>query len=258
MQLILVRHGESVWNAEQRWQGQTDVPLSDQGRAEAAALGQRLAGQRFDRVVTSDLQRAFDTARLAGLDAEPMVALREMDLGDWCGRPHAEIAAQQADVLRALARADEVRIPGGETLGELEERVFAALTRLSEEAADDERVAVFTHGGVVRALMLRLLQLRGRYRPLVGVSNTSITVLRRRPGQGPVAFEVARYNDASHLPAEFPSTDDVVRGAARERVAKALELDLLAFQEAPAQSTSRIHRDGAHASLRSYAEAAPL
>src|SRR5689334_4521412 len=92
--LVLVRHGQSTFNASGHLQGQTDTPLSDAGRAEAEALRPFLP--RFEQVVTSDLQRASETAALLGYpDARKDARWREIDLGGWAGRPIADFPDEQ-------------------------------------------------------------------------------------------------------------------------------------------------------------------
>src|SRR6187402_1864557 len=89
--LFLVRHGQSTYNAQARLQGQADPPLSDAGRAEAELLRPALARFGDDHVVTSDLKRARETAALLGYpDARPDARFREIDVGEWSGRPLAE------------------------------------------------------------------------------------------------------------------------------------------------------------------------
>lgn len=210
-ELVLVRHAESIWNAEDRWQGQTDVPLSARGRGEARAVGERLRQMPLDAIVCSDLSRARETADAiiaARGRAEPVqlhAGLREMDLGSWCGLPHAEVASRFADELRALQRGDDVAIGGhGESLPRFEDRVHAALAQVLSVSAGprleaggrDTRVLVVTHGGCIRAVLMRLLGLRGRVRPLEGAANTSLTTLRIESG---AVRALRSYNDATHL-----------------------------------------------------------
>ncbi len=208
MQLVLVRHAESIWNAEDRWQGQTDVPLSERGRGEADLLAGRLAasGEVFDAIVSSDLSRAASTAdavvgRLAGVGARPPISrhagLREMDLGAWCGLPHAEVLARFPSEVEALQRGDDSRIGGfGESLPGFEARVHEALAEVLGSLGGAERVLVVTHGGCIRAVLMRLLGLHGRRRPLEGAGNTSLTTLAVTAG---VIGALRSYNDASHL-----------------------------------------------------------
>jgi len=154
--LLLVRHGESTWNALGRWQGWADPPLSDLGRAQAEAAAP--AAAPVDAVVSSDLQRARETAELMAaildvgadhLHVEP--DLRERDVGDFTGLTRAEIEERWPGVL-SHGNASIARDPRfGETVEALATRVDAALARLAAAFAG-QRVLVVTHGGVVRNL----------------------------------------------------------------------------------------------------------
>jgi broad specificity phosphatase PhoE len=153
--LLLVRHGESTWNATGRWQGWADPPLSDLGRAQAEAAAP--AAAPVDAVVSSDLQRARETATIIvaalELDGEVHVepGLRERDVGDFTGLTRAEIEERWPGVL-AQGNASIARDPRfGETVEALAERVDAALRSLASTYAG-QRVVVVTHGGVVRNL----------------------------------------------------------------------------------------------------------
>jgi broad specificity phosphatase PhoE len=220
-ELVLVRHAETVWNAEGRWQGQTDVPLSERGRGEVARVAERLRSERFDRVVASDLVRAHDTARgiaaQAPITLEP--ALREMHLGAWCGLLHGEVVRRYPDELLALQRGDGTRIGGdGETVVELGARVVAAMDRIARES-EGQKVLVVTHGGVIRALMLDMLGLSGPARPLFGSRNTAITRVRIENG----ARLLRSYNDARHLVHEPLEGEERMLGAsARDAIGELL------------------------------------
>ena len=155
---LLARHGQSTWNAERRWQGQGDPPLSAQGRLQASALADALAGEGVEALVSSDLARAAETAdivaRRLGLSPprlEPR--LRERSLGAWTGRTAAEIAASWPEELARLRAGDpELRPGGGESGRELAQRVRAALRELAAEPPG-RRVALVTHLGVIRTLV---------------------------------------------------------------------------------------------------------
>lgn len=194
MKLTLVRHGESTWNAMGRWQGQCDVPLSARGRLEARALAARLDGASFERRIASDLSRAFETASLLGERVETDRRLREIDVGAWAGLHRDEVAERFADELAGMRAGRPVRLGGGESLPELEARVDAIADELAALHPGRPVLAV-THGGVVRALVSRALGTRGRASPLVGVGNTSISVIDF--GAGAPRLEV--YNDTMHL-----------------------------------------------------------
>lgn len=195
MHLTLVRHGESTWNATGQWQGQSDVPLSERGRAQARAVAERLRGARFDRRLRSDLARATETAAAIGGDFVDEQRLREIDVGEWAGLTSREVQARFGDELRALRSGTEVRIGGGEAMSEFERRVDAIFDEL-RATYRDRRVIAVTHGGVVRALCARLLGFRGGPSPLVGAGNTSLTIVRAAER---AIVEV--YNDGGHLDA---------------------------------------------------------
>lgn len=142
--LWLVRHGETDWNADGRFQGWTDVPLNAVGRAQSQRLGERLALHEFDGVWSSDLMRAIETARIA--IGEPVVdsRLRELDFGDLEG---AVWDGLDADIRAGLREFDSFRSPGGESMASLVDRVFAFLDGLVPG-----RHVLFAHGGVIRAI----------------------------------------------------------------------------------------------------------
>jgi probable phosphoglycerate mutase len=152
--LLLVRHGESTWNATGRWQGWADPPLSDLGSAQAEAAAP--AAAPVDAVVSSDLQRALVTAELMAavleIDGVHVEAdLRERDVGDFTGLTRAEIEERWPGIL-SQGNASISRDPRfGETVEALATRVNAALARLAATFAG-QRVLVVTHGGVVRNL----------------------------------------------------------------------------------------------------------
>jgi probable phosphoglycerate mutase len=150
-----VRHGESEWNAEGRWQGQADPPLSELGRAQAGRLAERLAQLGIARIAASDLGRARETARILGarLGLEPSfdAALRELDVGCWSGHPLAEVARRWPDELARFRAGDlAMRAGGGESRLALRERVTGALARLAQSGTGP--VAVVSHLGVLRVL----------------------------------------------------------------------------------------------------------
>ena len=142
--LILIRHGESVWNAEGRLQGQQDPALSDLGRRQVAALAPAVASLRPDRVVCSDLVRARETAEILGFpEPELDPAWREIDVGEWGGKLAADVDPQ----VMADWRLGAANPPGGETRAVFLARIGAAIDAL---AGDGGTVLVSTHGGCVR------------------------------------------------------------------------------------------------------------
>ena len=154
---LLIRHAESVWNASGRWQGQADPPLSERGRRQAEAVAAELAGTRFDVLISSDLSRALETARIIGraVGIEPQVdpRLRELDVGAWAGLDRAAIARlAPARLARFEAGDPDERPGGGETRREIRQRARRAFAELAARH-EGRRVAVVTHLGVIRALL---------------------------------------------------------------------------------------------------------
>ncbi len=100
-ELVLVRHGETDWNAEHRFQGHADPPLNDRGRAQAHALADELRGTPFDAAYTSPLRRAAETAEILAVELQlpvrPVEALREIDVGEWQGLTRAEVRERYPD-----------------------------------------------------------------------------------------------------------------------------------------------------------------
>ena len=147
--ILFVRHGETDWNLARRVQGHTDRPLNAAGLEQAEALAAQLAGEPLDAVYSSDLLRAYETARVLAasreLEVRSVPDLRERDFGTWEGLTDEEI----------LARYPEARhAPWGdaETREEMSRRVIAALHRIAE-AHPGGRVLVVGHGGPLRALL---------------------------------------------------------------------------------------------------------
>jgi broad specificity phosphatase PhoE len=160
--LLLVRHGQSEWNAVGRWQGQADPPLTDLGRAQARAAARAIGG--VDAVFASDLQRARETADVISewLGVGPVITdpgLRERDAGEWSGLTRDEIHEHYPGYLpedRHLTfapgrEADLRRPPGWETDAEVLARVLAAIHRAHLVVGDGDALVV-THGGVIYVL----------------------------------------------------------------------------------------------------------
>jgi probable phosphoglycerate mutase len=154
--LLLVRHGQSTWNADGRWQGQADPPLSALGEAQAREAAAHLAGAEMVGVVASDLQRARRTAEIlaAALDLEVRLDpdLREIDVGDWTGLTRTEIEAGWPGELANWSEGRSEAPLGGETRAHLARRARAALARAAAAASPGDRLLVVTHGALIRNL----------------------------------------------------------------------------------------------------------
>jgi broad specificity phosphatase PhoE len=147
--LLLARHGETDWNRDRIWQGHSDMPLNDAGRAQAHALAEELANESFDAVYSSDLVRAHETARIVaerhGLDVTAVPDLREVNVGSWEGLNEEEIRHRFPGAARGGWE-------NGETYEQMGRRVIEALRRIADTHAG-ERILVVTHGGPLRAVL---------------------------------------------------------------------------------------------------------
>ena len=159
--LLILRHAQSTWNAEGKWQGQADPPLTEVGEQQALLAASRLeADAPFDGVASSDLTRARRTAELMAarlgiegpLQIEP--GLREYDVGDWSGLTRDEIEATWPGAIERFSLRLLDTPPGGESRSAFDGRVRKAASRVSDwaAAAGRARILVIAHGGVVRSL----------------------------------------------------------------------------------------------------------
>lgn len=151
--LTLIRHACTEWNIRRRIQGQTNIPLAPQGEVMARQWGNSLVDKGYDRILCSDLSRAYRTAEiineLLGLPLEVDPRLREQDWGEWTGLTVEELRAMRAEVAEQEALGFDFRPPGGESRAEVLERSSAAL--LASAARNPGRYTlVVTHNGVLR------------------------------------------------------------------------------------------------------------
>ena len=151
--ILLARHGETDWNSERRWQGHADPPLNEVGREQARELAETLTDRAIDVVYSSDLLRAHETALIVGerlgLPVAVDAGLREVDVGDWSGRAHAEIEGLDPDGYRRWREGGK-GWAGGESYEEMGQRVVAAVLRLAA-SHPGLTVLIVTHGGSIRA-----------------------------------------------------------------------------------------------------------
>lgn len=157
--LVIVRHGETSWNAERRVQGQLDIPLNEIGMAQARAVGAALAGGRFAAIYSSDLSRARQTAvpaaQALGLEVALDERLRERHYGVFETLTYAECETRYPeDFARFLAREPDFDFRTGESLVAFAARALASLEDIALRHAG-ETVLVFTHGGVLDKLYRR-------------------------------------------------------------------------------------------------------
>ncbi|MFB9679862.1 histidine phosphatase family protein [Streptosporangium vulgare] len=174
--VVCLRHGQTLWNVEHRFQGHSDIPLDETGIAQAARAASLLAALRPTMIVSSDLQRAFDTAsalgRVTGLDVAVDKDLRERGGGQWEGLTREEISERWPREFTVW------EAPGGEAVGDVADRVSSAVRRWAGEMDSDGLLVVASHGAAIRLGIARLMNLPQELWPaLGGLGNCSWSVL---------------------------------------------------------------------------------
>ncbi len=198
--LYFARHGETDDNARSVFQGQTGKGLNPRGRAQARRLAERMHKSRVTSIFTSDLERAVETALIVGTACgiEPAMDrdLREVDVGSWSGKSHDEIRELYPDEWAAWSNGLDARRGGGETYGELADRVERAVVRICATDARDP-VLVVSHGGAIKSYVSKILGVSAQgLRALAGVGNAGLTIIER-DDRGRMRLHA--WNDTAHL-----------------------------------------------------------
>ena len=187
MRLLLVRHGLTLSNVQARYTGQLDVPLTEVGERQAEAVGQRLASEPLDVIVSSDLQRARDTAaaiaRYHNLPVWYDADLREASLGEWEGLTYREVTALYAQQVGKRREDPNFPAPGGESFMQVRDRVARARQRWQAQYPDATMLWV-THAGVIETALCDFLGLDLTYRRQFRHDNASITEFDLRRDYG--------------------------------------------------------------------------
>jgi len=210
MRLILVRHGETMYNAQRRYTGQSDIPLNTLGERQAAALGESLATDRFDVIVTSDLERTRVTAeaiaRYHRLPVQEDIDLRELAFGEWEGYTYDEVLARDAKLV-AHWRADPATYapPGGETVAQLRDRCAHAL-RNWQTQYPEASVLWVTHGGLIGVLLCHVLGIDLKRRWQFRHDNASISEMHLSGDR----VMIVRLNETAHIRALRVEAEKVV------------------------------------------------
>jgi probable phosphoglycerate mutase len=199
--VVLWRHGQTIWNVEQRYQGQSDIPLDETGVAQALRAARLLAALEPSKIVSSDLVRAAATAeplsRLTGLPIQLDSALRERGGGEWEGLTNPEIRARWPHEHTLWEP------PGGESSEQVAKRVGDALERATADLSPRGLAVVASHGAALRLGMLRLLGLpEDVWGRLGGLANCCWSVLE----EGRVGWRLTEHN-AGTLPEPVMSDD---------------------------------------------------
>jgi len=206
--IAIWRHGRTAWNAEQRFQGQTDIPLDDTGVAQARRAAAMLASLPPSAIICSDLMRTQQTAEplveLTGIEPVLDPGLRETFAGEWQGKTRPVLLQEYGEELHRWSADPHMRAGVvGETRLEVADRMVDAVDRGLAGIGDDGVLVVVTHGGAARAGIGRLLGLPPEHWAALGVlTNCSWSVLLENSPPGP-AWRLQEYN-AGSLPEPVP------------------------------------------------------
>ena len=203
--VYLVRHGATEWNIDKRAQGMADIPLTQKGKEEAQLAREQLANVPLDAVYSSDLSRAFETARTIaashGLEVQTDPDFREIDQGEWTGLPVDEIKERWPDMW-GPARHYSTR-PGGESPMQVRERALAGLRRVIETYPEGN-VVIVSHGGTIRWISAEVLGYDDRRSARIrGLGNGGIVSLEASLNDGHLVL-----GNLTRLDGNTPDLDD--------------------------------------------------
>ncbi|WP_378956287.1 histidine phosphatase family protein [Pelosinus sp. sgz500959] len=197
--VILVRHGQTQWNLDMKYQGHCDIELTEKGVEQAMLAAQRLAGENISALYASDLSRALKTAECIGakhnLPVTAVPELREINFGEWEGLTFESINSQSKDERSKLfTHPDEIIIPGGETFRQVKERAINAITKLVAQHPD-QTIVIVSHGATIRTVLCAVLNIHLNHLWKIKQDNTAINVLEYYDEN----VMVSLVNDAQHL-----------------------------------------------------------
>jgi alpha-ribazole phosphatase len=200
MNIYLIRHGQTKWNDDDRYQGSIDIELSEIGLQQAYLLAQRAKELKIEAIFSSDLQRTYKTAEIikdhtgASLSVDPN--LREIHLGEWEGKTWKEIKSEYSEFLEDWFK-DMVKTPapGGESYAELQSRSLKIFDEINKHPI--ENCAIVTHGAVIKVVLSAFLGLSLEKRANFIISNASISTLSY--AELKKNYKIFNINDISHL-----------------------------------------------------------
>lgn len=197
--IFLIRHGLTAWNNEKRYQGHTDIKLSPEGINQAMALQKRLAGENFEAVFSSDLNRAYETARIIaephGLEVQVTPGLKEMNFGVWEGLTFPDLEIKYPELIKIwMERPQDLLIPEGESFKMVRDRALSTIIKICGDYPLGNLMFV-SHGGTIAAVLTGLLGLPVERMWTFRQKNSALNILVQRGDR----FVLDAYNDTCHL-----------------------------------------------------------
>lgn len=199
--IYLARHGESIWNTLKMIQGQKDVPLTEKGINQAKLLGKRLRDEKIDKIYSSDLLRAYETAKIVGeiIDVEVTVSkeFREINFGIWEGMSNEELYKNYKEEYELwLRQPEKLILEGAETLYDLQNRAISGINKIiNTEDSNIDNILIVSHSATIKAIILGLLGMDISYFKNLVLGNVSLSIIEFRKYNKVLEL----FNDMSHI-----------------------------------------------------------
>lgn len=196
----LIRHGETEWNVQNRYQGITDIPLSSVGKLQAQAIATRMKDYEVDAIYASDLSRALVTAKSIAkeknLEVRTLPQLREINFGEWEGYTMIELEEIYGDdYKRFFMEPHKYPFPGEGSMEAVQMRVKKAVEIITSNH-DHQKVVIVSHGGILKVLIMTLLELDLSFYKSFWLGNTSLSILDQKDTG---KWVLSSLNDRCHL-----------------------------------------------------------
>lgn len=201
--VIFIRHGQTEWNVTGRYQGQSDVKLTEEGKQQAVKLAEHFPVAEVAAIYASDLCRAMVTAETVaekfGLKVQPEPAFRELSFGEWEGLTYPQIVENWEDAMaNFMQHPDIMEIPGGESFPEVQQRAMTRLNKLIQKH-EGQTIVVVAHGAVLRTMLTAALHMPLQYLWSIRQFNTAVNIVRYDSDANPT---VELLNSTAHLGSE--------------------------------------------------------
>ncbi|NLY66948.1 MAG: histidine phosphatase family protein [Tissierellia bacterium] len=184
--IYLARHGESQWNVLKIVQGQKNIPLTNKGIKQAELLGKRLINEQIEKIYSSDLARAYDTAKIIGkiidVEVEPMKEFREINFGVWEGLSKNELLTKyRTEYEKWLKNPKDLILEGAETLAELQERALEGINKIINLNGDRyNNILIVSHSATIKVIILGLLGISLNNFKNLTLGNVSLSIIEYR------------------------------------------------------------------------------
>jgi len=200
IRLFLIRHGETAWNSQKRFQGWSDIELNEKGFHQAELLGKRFENIKVDELYSSPLIRAVQTAmpiaKAQGVEIQTNEYFKEINFGEWEGKTREEIAEAFGDAFEVFIKNPQyLPFPGEGSFDNVIKRIKIGLDEIME-GKDNINIAIVSHGGIIRLMIRYLLDIKEDLYNRTWIDNTSISVVE--VGRRETVLRVL--NDSSHIP----------------------------------------------------------